>query len=68
MHVFIDALKVSFYVFPPIFKSSAQSYHSRESYHSQLEVPPPATPPNVKFVVDSTDPEYLYAFQVGVVY
>lgn len=29
---------------------------------------PPTTPPNVKFVVDSTDPEYLYAFQVGVVY
>ena len=29
---------------------------------------PPTTPPNVKFVVESTDPEYLYAFQVGVVY
>lgn len=28
----------------------------------------PSTPSNVKFVVDSTDPEYLYAFQVGVVY
>ena len=31
MHIFIDALEVSFYLFPPIFKSSAQSY-----YHSRL--------------------------------
>lgn len=26
------------------------------------------SPQNIKFVFDSTDPEYLYAFQVGVVY
>ena len=42
------------------FKPSAHS-----NYHSGVYVSPPQ---NIKFVFDSTDPEYLYAFQVSVVY